>query len=329
MKYSKQELLEMYENMATNRTFAVQMRDAISKGYCRVAFHSAWGQEAVQTGIAYAMTDKEWFVATHRSQGVLMHRIGKFKFISEIFCKKTGVRNGLTFDSHISDFDNKILPQCALIGANQPIYTGFAWGLKKKCSGDAVVIEVGDGACSEGCTWEGWNLASLYKVPVCYVVANNEWAMSVHQPDETPNPNISEKAAPLGLEVKIVDGNDVLAVREAVEAGIKMAHDNIPNIVELKTLRWDTHLIGQRSFERPDKDKLADSMANNDPLTRYGEYLIKNNIADEKMLKDLRETAEREIHEVIEKAAQEGTLSPEEIYNKNFVYASPETGGDL
>lgn len=329
MKYSKEELLEMYENMATNRTFAVQMRDAIAKGYCRVAFHSGWGQEAVQTGIAYAMTDKEWFVATHRSQGVLMHKLGKFKFISEIFCRKTGVREGLTFDSHINDFEHKILPQCALIGANQPIYTGFAWGLKQKKSEDAVVIEVGDGACSEGCTWEGWNLASLYKVPVCYVVVNNEWAMSVYQPDETPNPNISEKAAPLGLETQIVDGNDVLAVREAVEKGIKMAHNDIPNIVELKTLRWDTHLIGQRAFKRPDEEKLEDAMKNDDPLIRFGDYLKNNNLADDELLTEMKNKAEKEISETIEKAAQEGTLTPDKIFNKNLVYASPETGGDL
>lgn len=329
MKYSKEELLDLYARMARARTFALQMKDAVTAGYCRIAFHTPYGQEAVGVGIGAAMSDKEWYLATHRSQNTLMSRLDHYKFICELFCRRDGVRKGVSFDAHISDFDKKILVQDALIGSNGPIYTGFAWALKQQGKGEVVVIEMGDGASSEGASYEAWNLAQLYKVPAVYVVTNNQWAMSVHLPDQTPNPNISEKAIGIGLPTVIVDGNDLLAVIEAVKSGIELARKNIPNVVELKTLRWGPHLIGQREYVRPDAALLADAMENDDPVKRFRNYILENGVAEASVLDEIAKKQEAEIHEIIERAGHAEFASFDEIYSKNFVYANPETGGDL
>ena len=329
MDYNKEEMLDLYERMAKGRSFALQMKEAVNKGYCRIAFHTPWGEEAVGVGIAAAMTDKEWYAGTHRSQNTYMQIFDHFEFISEIFCRKTGVRKGVTFDAHINDMKKKVLTQVALIGAQGPIYTGFAWALKHSGKDEAVVIEMGDGAASEGATYEAWNLAQLYKVPVCYVVVNNQWAMSVYQPDETPNPDISEKAKGIGLHTQIVDGNDVLAVKAAVEKGIALAHQNIPNVVELKTLRWGPHLIGQREYVRPDAEKLAAAMVNDDPVKRFANYLLVNGYTDEAWNTETNERVDKEIYDVIEKAGAQEFASFDEIYGKNMIYGTPETGGDL
>lgn len=328
-KYEKEELLKMYESLAEARTFNVQMNDAVTKGYVRVAFHDSWGEEALQIGMYYALDDKTWYSAAHRSQNILMNLIGKDRFIPEVFCRRTGIRKGVAFDAHISDFEHKVMVQCALIGSATPIATGFAWGLKQQNKGEAVVVEIGDGACSEGCSYEAWNLAALHEAPICYVIANNEWAMSVHQPDETPNPDISDKLVPCGVRRKIVDGNDILAVREAIEEGIALAKQNIPNAVECKTLRWHQHLIGQRPYDRPDQEKLEWAFKHDDPLRRFEYYLKEEGIADDAYFEEVKARKEKEIYELIEKAGHDDFASFDEIYSKEFVFADPETGGDL
>lgn len=328
-KYSKEELLEMYEALAEARSFNIQMNEAVNKGYCRVAFHDSWGEEAYQIGMYFALKDNCWYSASHRSQNILMNLMGKEPLIAEVLCRRTGKRKGTAFDAHISDFENKVMVQCALIGSATPIAAGFAWGLKQQGKDEVVVLDVGDGASSEGCSYEAWNLAKLHECPVVFCIANNEWAMTVHQTDETPNPNISEKMIPCGIQSTIVDGNDILAVREAVEDAIKLAEQNIPNAVECKMLRWHKHLIGHRDFERPDKDKLEWAFKHDDPLKRYEHYLIDEGVADEAYFEEVKARKEKEIYDIIEKCGNEEFASFEEIFNKDFIYANPETGGDL
>lgn len=329
MKYSKSELLDMYERMVRGRIFAYKMKEAVAAGNIRISFHSPLGQEAVGVGIAAAMRPTDWFVATHRSQNTTMQRLGLYEYICELFCKRDGACRGVTFDYHLCNLEKRMPVPVATLGADYPIYTGFAWGLKNQGIDEIVVVEAGDGACSEGATYEAWGMAALYKVPCVYVIVNNEWGMSSQLKDQSFNPNVSEKAIPIGLPTQIADGNDVLAVREVMEKAIEMARKNEPNVVELKTLRWSDHFVGQRAYERPDQAKLDDAMVNDDPIKRFEEYLLKNNVADSKYFSEKRAMLEAELDDVIARAAAAPVAEYDDVFNKNLVYASPETGGDL
>ena len=330
--YSKEQLLEMYRNLKRGRIFTLKMHECVYKGLIRSSFHTPYGQEAIGVGVVSAMRKTDWLGFTHRLQTGLIMRYDLTEFIGELFGLRIGVKHGSAFDYHIADYKPnglRIVTLLGTLGGTIPLNTGFAWANKVKGIDEVTVVCQGDCGCSEGSVSEGWNLAALYKVPAVYVIENNEWAMTVPLRRETFNPNICEKAAACGLSYQIADGNDILAVRHAMDIAIEKARNNEPNVVELKTLRWEAHFVGQGNDYRDDKEKIADYMANNDCVKRYETYLAERGLIDQKYIDDLTAELEAEIDKAIETASKSEKPKFEDIYRKEYVYANPETGGDL
>lgn len=331
MKYSKEELLKMYEHLANGRIFTETMHKAVYAGLVRSSFHSPHGQEAIGVGIVSAMNGNDWLAPTHRLQTASIMRFDLYQFVAEIFAKKDGMHKGVAFDFHCSDFSEgiRMLPPFGTLGGIVPAYTGFAWSLKQQKKEEVVVIVHGDGGCSEGTVYEGWNIASLYKVPVVFVIENNEWAMTVPLRRQTTNENISDRAIPMGLSTQVVDGNDILAVREAMEIALIKARNNEPNVVELKTLRWDAHYVGQGSDYRGDVDKIEEYKKNNDPVKRFEGYLLEEGIIDEAYIKELKERLTKQMDEIVERASKAPVPELNDVYKKEYIYANVTTGGEL
>lgn len=329
MRYSKDELLKMHNHLIRGRLLYFKIKEACSQGLVGISFHSPYGQEGPSVAIMSAMKDTDWFVPSHRSQVSVMMRFSLKEYFSELFCRTTGINRGVSFDYHLNDENRRICVPLTILGQDYPVYTGFAWGLKQQGKKDVVVIEAGDGACSEGATYEAWNLAALYKAPCVYIINNNEWAMAVPSERETFNPNISEKAVPIGLPTQIVDGSDLLAVREAMEIALEKARNCEPNVIEIKQLRWGDHFIGARAFKRHDQEKLEDAMANKDAVKIYEKYLIDNNVADRETLDKVAVEAEKEMDEAIAWAKEQPFPEFDDVFGKDYIYATPETGGEL
>lgn len=329
MKYKKEELLKMYRELSMARSFAIKMEASSKAGFIRTSFHSPFGQEAIGVGIHNAMGEKDWCAPTHRMQTVGMFRFGLYEFIAEIFAKKDGMHKGVSFDFHCSDYSRKMLSMTAILGGSVPQYTGFAWALKQQGKDEVVISCMGEGGCSEGVVAEAWNLAGLFKPPIVYVIENNEWAISVPLSRQTANPNISERAVPYGLPAQIIDGNDILAVRETMEKAIEMARNGQPNVVEMKTLRLAEHFVGDGSAYRHDKEKVADYLENNDCLKRFGQYLLDNKIADKAWMDQVHEENNKELDILIERAKEAPIPQKEDVLRKEYIYANVETGGEM
>ena len=207
MKYSKEELLKMYYHLARARVFTLKMHEAVNAGYIRSSFHTPYGQEAISVAAVCSIGDNDWIVPTHRGQCISIMRFDMYQFIAEVFGKRDGVEKGVAFDFHCSDFgEGKRVPSpLAVLGGVVPTYVGFAWSLKAQKKDEIAVVFTGDGACSEGAVYEGWNLAALYKVPLIHVIENNQWAMTVPLERQTANPDIAEKA--VGVTVEDIRGS--------------------------------------------------------------------------------------------------------------------------
>lgn len=331
MSYSKEELQKMYNNLVYARIFVNKMHESAYGGLIRSSFHSPLGQEAIGVGIVAAMRDTDWLASTHRMQVASILRFDTYQFIAEIFGKYDGMQKGVSFDYHCSDLSDgvRMLAPSGIMGAMAPQYTGFAWSIKQQKKNDVVVVGIGDGACNEGAVYEAWNIAALYKVPIVFVIENNEWAMTVPLERGSVNPDICKRAEPLGLPVRIIDGNDVMAVRKAMETGLEMARKCQPNIIEMKTLRWDAHFVGQGNDYRTDADKIEDFKKNNDPVTRFEEYLLNMKVIDQDYINQTKTELEKQLAEMVEKAKNAPKPEKDDIYRKEFIYANPETGGDL
>lgn len=330
--YSKEQLLEMYYNLKRSRIFVLKMAEAVFSGLIRSSFHTPYGQEAIAVGISTSMRKTDWLAATHRLQCSLIMRYDVTKFIAELFGLRDGLKHGSCFDYHLCDYREdgpRILAGLGTLGGTIPMNTGFAWARKRQGYDDVIVIVHGDGGCSEGAAYEGWNLAALYKTPTVFVIENNKWAMTVPLCRESANPVISEKAGSCGLSTQVVNGNDMLAVRRAMDIAMEKARKGEPNVVEMNTLRWDAHYVGQGNDYRDDKEIIADSMANDDCVKNYEKFLVDNGYIDQKYIDDLAALIEKEMDTAIATAAKSEKPRYDDIYRKEYIYANPETGGAL
>lgn len=332
--YSNAELIEMYDKLKTARIFAVMMEKAVFGGLIRSSFHTPLGQEATGVGIVTAAKKTDWLGYTHRGQIALYERYGLQPLITELFGFRDGIGKGTTFDFHCADYSEdgvRVISMPGTLGSAPPQHVGFAWARKFLGKNDVVIAPHGDGGCSEGAVYEAWNMAAIYKVPIVFVIENNGWGITVPLERQSANPNISEKAGACGLPYQIVeDGTDVLAVREALEAAIEKARNNEPNVVEIKTLRWGPHFVGQPNDYRNDLDKVAEAQkGKGDCVKRLEVYLMEKGLIDQAYI----DKKEQEITAMMEKcyevAAKSGKPTFDDIYSMDNIYATPETGGDL
>ena len=330
--YSKKELLEMYYNLKRGRIFTEKMHEAVYQGMIRSSFHSPYGQEAIGVGIVSSMRKTDWLSYTHRLQTALIMRYDISEFISELYGFYSGPRHGSAFDYHLADYrkdGRHILGIPGTLGGAVPLNTGYAYALKMMKRDEVCVIVHGDGGCSEGAVYEAWNIAALHKVPAVYVIENNEWAMTVPLKRQSANPNISDKAAACGLPVKIVDGNDILAIRMAMDEAIENARHFEPSVIEMKCLRWDAHFIGQGNDYRDDISKVDESKNNDDCVKSFETYLIKNKYIDHTYIDEMSTEISENIDQIMLKVANGDKAKYEDIYKKENIYADPLTGGDL
>jgi len=336
--YSKEELLYMYEHLKRGRMFTLKMHDCVQRGLIRTSFHTPWGEEAIGVGIAAACKPTDFMGFTHRTQPGLIMRYNLYEFICELFGKFDGPRKGSAFDFHLGDLrltddSLRIMPTLGTLGGAAPMACGIAEALKMtgRPNLEVCVTPYGDSACSEGAVYEAWNEAALYKLPIVFVIVNNGWGMSVPLVRESFNPNISEKAVACGLPIQIADGNDILAVREAMDIAIEKARNCEPNVVELKTLRWGPHFLGQNTEYLTEADfaKVKEAQEKDDCVKRYEAYLIDQGIIDQAYIDEMTAKIQAELDDAVERADKCRIGTFEEVYAKNFIYANPETGGEL
>ncbi len=329
MEYSKEELLNMYYHLVNGRIFTEKMQEAVNNGDIRGSYHTAWGEEAMFAAMGTAMRDTDWFVPTHRTQPLTLMRVDPYEWICELFGKRDGMCKGSGYDYHASDVTKHIGVPIATLGCVYPMYTGLGWALKRRKKDEVAVVIQGDGGVSEGICYEAWNFAGIYKVPVVYVIDNNGWAMSTPLERQSANPNISDRAIPLGLSTQIVDGSDMLALRKAFDIAIEKARNFEPNVVEVKNLRWGYHYVGQRAYERWDKDIIEDAKINKDSVKLYEKYLIENGVMDAAYAEKVKKECEENLDECIKRARACELTKFEDVYLKHHIYTTPETGGEI
>lgn len=331
MNYSKQDLLDMYYHLVRGRIFTEKMEQSVNDGHIRTSYHTALGEEAYQVATVSALRDDDWVVMSHRSQIAAIMRLPLYPYIAEIFGKKDGMHRGCGFDLHISDMTGPghVGVRMSTLGSNAPMYVGFSWALKRKGKGQISVLFVGDGAMSEGTCYEAMNIGALYKVPMVLVIDNNGWAMTTPLSRQSVDPDISNRAKAFKMPTFIVDGNDLIALREAMDQAVAIARDGQMVVVEVKNQRWGAHYYGQTNAYRDDMDAVNEAREMRDCVKVYEQYLLDRGVCGEDHFAKVKEDCTREIDEAVLRAAAAPLPTIEDIYYKENIYTTPETGGDL
>jgi pyruvate dehydrogenase E1 component alpha subunit len=212
---------------------------------------------------------------------------------------------------HIADTDIGILGANGIVGGGIPIAGGAALSAQKRGTDQVCLCFFGDGASNTTRFHEGVNLASIWKLPVVYVIENNLYGETTHVSYAMNVPNVADRACAYGIPGKIVDGNDVLAVYEAVGEAVERARKGEgPTIVECKTYRWHGHYIGDPETYKS-KEEVAE-WKKRDPIPRFRKYLIENNVLAEEDANKIEKEISDEIDNAVKFAEESPLPEPEE-----------------
>lgn len=302
------EHITMLRLMIRIRRFEERLATLFKRGELPGFVHLYLGEEAVAVGACSALRPDDRITSTHRGHGHVIAKGAHIdRMMAELFGRVDGYCRGKGGSMHTVDFSLGIIGTNGIVGGGIPIGTGSAWGDKQLGRDSVTVVFFGDGASNQGVFFESMNLAKIWDLPVVFVCENNgytEWTPT----ERLTAGRISERGTPMGVPGVEVDGNDVIAVREAVEGAISRARaGHGPSLVEARTYRWHGHNEGEEAFAgdyRPAEEQAA--WRERDPVATYGRRLVDASILDESgwAAMDAEETA------AVDRAVEFGKASP-------------------
>ncbi|RME45063.1 MAG: thiamine pyrophosphate-dependent dehydrogenase E1 component subunit alpha, partial [Chloroflexi bacterium] len=236
------------------RAFEDNIHELLTRAVLRGASHLSAGQEAVAVGAISALRDDDLITSTHRGHGHCHAHGDKVaktpqakqehfnKMMAEVLGRSGGYCKGKGGSMHIADVAHGNLGATGIVGGNIPVATGAALAQKLLGTDRVVLCFFGDGAVNTGNFHESLNLASVWDLPVVYVVENNQYAMSVPWEKVSRVQDAADRACAYDIPGVVVDGQDVLAVREVVSQAVERARRGEgPSLIEAKTYRWYGH----------------------------------------------------------------------------------------
>jgi pyruvate dehydrogenase E1 component alpha subunit len=279
MSNRDEEYLTYYRTMVTIRQFETMAGELFADGKIPGFIHLSIGQEASSVGVCSCLRGDDYLTTTHRGHG---HMIAKGadlkKMVAELFGKKTGYCKGKGGSMHIADFSIGILGANGVVAGGLPIIAGAGFSIKMRQTDQVAVCFFGDGASNRGPVHEVMNLASVWKLPIIFVIENNHYASTTPQQDACSIDDICMRAGGYNMPGITVDGNDVLRVREVALQAVERARKGEgPSLIENKTYRIKGHFEGDPQKYRTEAE-VRDWQGQKDPLKQFAEFLFKQNI---------------------------------------------------
>jgi TPP-dependent pyruvate/acetoin dehydrogenase alpha subunit len=308
----KKELIDMYRKMVRIRLFEERVVKEFAAGNIPGFVHVYSGEEAVAVGACANLRTEDYITSTHRGHGHLIAKGGRTdRMMAELYGKKTGYNKGKGGSMHIAEVDIGILGADAIVGGGIPVAGGAALSAKMRGTDQVAVCFLGDGASNTSRFHEGVNLASIWKLPVVYVIENNMYAETTCIADTCNLTDIADRAAAYGIPGVTVDGNDVMAVYEAVGAAVAKARKGEgPTLVECKTCRHHGHYEGDTMTYRDTKE--VDECKKRDPIPRFRKKLAEMGVLTEKEAEKIDQEIAQEIEAAVKFAAESPFPDPEE-----------------
>jgi TPP-dependent pyruvate/acetoin dehydrogenase alpha subunit len=316
---SKQEALDLLRRMILIRRFEERAAQLRAAGLIPGFLHPYIGQEAVAAGVCAALQSDDVLTSTHRGHGHMLARgADPARMYAELFARVEGYNRGKGGSLHMIDVELGFLGANGIVGGGIPLAAGAALQLKRRKGTALGVTFFGDGASNEGAFHESLNLAALWKLPVLFVCENNLYGEFTRQSDHMLLENVADRAAAYGMPGVVVDGNDVLAVREVGrQAAARARTGGGPTLIEAKTYRHRGHFEGDMARYRP-KDEVAEWMAR-DPITVFSARLLADFDATESDLETVRSSVEQQLDEGIEWAKLQPHPVPDDALDHVYI----------
>jgi acetoin:2,6-dichlorophenolindophenol oxidoreductase subunit alpha len=270
------------------------------------------GQEAVSAGACAALGPGDYVFTTHRGQAPQVARgLDPKRIMAELYCRRTGYNKGKSY--HVTDMSRGVVGMGGIVAAQVPVAAGMALAQKLRGTDRVSLAFFGDGAANEGAVHESTNLAAMWTLPLVLLCENNGYCITQPVAAAVRAASIAERAAGYGLPGVVIDGNDPLAVRDAVSAAVARARGGGgATLVEARTLRLGGHLAHDpQSYRAP--EELAAGWAEC-PIKRFRARLIAEGVLTAGACDRMEAEVDREVAAAVEFARQSPFPEPREAF---------------
>jgi pyruvate dehydrogenase E1 component alpha subunit len=308
LKATKEELLFFYREMLLIRRFEERAGQLYGMGLIGGFCHLYIGQEAVVIGMQAAMAEGDQVITGYRDHGhMLATGMKPNGVMAELTGRRDGYSRGKGGSMHMFSRETNFYGGHGIVGAQVSLGTGIAFSNKYRQNGAVCVTYFGDGAANQGQVYESFNMASLWKLPVVYIVENNQYAMGTSVQRSSSETHLYKRGMSFNIPGEEVDGMDVLAVREAGKKALARARKGDgPTLLEMKTYRYRGHSMSDPAKYRT-REEVDEMRTQRDPIEHVKHLLIDGGHIDEESLKEI----DREVRDIVVASAEFAQASPE------------------
>ena len=305
---TKELLLKLYREMLAIRRFEEKAGQLYGMGLIGGFCHLYIGQEAVVVGMQSCVTPDDANITSYRDHAhMLACGMSPNAIMAELTGRIDGASKGKGGSMHMFSTEKHFYGGHGIVGAQVPLGTGIAFAHKYRKNGHLSLVYFGDGSVNQGQVYESFNMASLWKLPVIYIIENNEYAMGTSLKRAHATTELYKRGEAFGIEGRQVNGMDVVAVREAgLEAVAHVRAGKGPILLEMKTYRYRGHSMSDPAKYRS-KEEVEDYKENHDPIETLKKRLLAEKFATEDSLKEIDKQAKA----IAAEAADFAQKSPE------------------
>ena len=304
----KGDLIKFYRNMLLIRRFEEKAGQLYGMGLIGGFCHLYIGQEAVVVGLEAASKEGDKRITSYRDHGhMLACGMDPNGVMAELTGRSGGYSKGKGGSMHMFSKEKNFYGGHGIVGAQVPLGAGLAFADKYMENESVTFTYFGDGAANQGQVYETFNMTALWKLPVIFVIENNQYAMGTAQERSTSSPEIYTRGDSFGIKGEAVDGMDMVAVRDAgVKAAAHCRAGKGPYILEIKTYRYRGHSMSDPAKYRT-REEVQKMRAQRDPIESIRSLLVSEKLSTEEEIKII----DKEIKEIVNSCAEYAKESPE------------------
>jgi len=299
----KKKIVALYSVMLKIRMVEEKLIEVFANGEIPGFIHVCIGQEAAPAAVCSHLKNSDYVASTHRGHGHALAKGMDLKlFMAELFGRRNGPCRGRSGSMHLADKNLGILGANGIVGGGIPIANGAAFASRYKKKHQVTVCFFGEGATNEGAFHESLNIASIMQLPIIFVCENNGWAEFTPQEVHMPLTDVAERAGAYKIP-GIVLANDCLTIFEAAGQAVQRARQGQgPTLLEVKSVRWHGHYVGDAQKYRPAKD--IEQAMKLDCIAQFENTLLKDKILNHSQTLKIRQSIQNEIESAVEFARQ-------------------------
>ena len=326
---SPETLIDFYRQMMLIRRFEERTGEMYTRakigGYC----HLNMGEEATIVGVMSAIEPRDYIFTNYREHGYILARgVDPRRVMAELFGKETGVSKGRGGSMHLFDTESRFMGGYAIVGGQLPLATGAGLAITYRGGDEVVLCQLGDATTNIGAFHESLNISQLWKLPVIFFIVNNLYGMGTTVERASAVPELYRRACAHDMKSERVDGNDLLAVRDATRRAVELARtQSLPTLIEAVSYRFRGHSVVDPARYRP-KDEVQRWRAL-DPVLAFAGALREAGYLDEAGIKQIDDEIVKLVDESVQFADRSPDPKPEELFTFDYATDVPNVDRSL